>query len=81
MVVGSIFRSAASRVVIQSGRHFVRFTVVGGDPLLGVIRPGYVVGGVNTPSTTQAAGDASQTSATRRGCRTRWSRATASECC
>ena len=39
-------RSAASRVVMRSGRHFVQFTVVQGvDMFFGVIRPGWDVEG------------------------------------
>ena len=42
----SFLRSAASRVVMRSGRHFVQFTVVAGDDVLfGVIRPGWDVEG------------------------------------
>jgi hypothetical protein len=40
------FRTAASGVVMRSGRHFVQFTVVEGDWMyLGVVRPGWDVEG------------------------------------
>ena len=39
-------RSAASTVVMRSGRHYAQFTVVEGDFLFfGVIRPGFDVAG------------------------------------
>ena len=41
-----IFRAAASKAVMRSGRHFAQFTVVEGDTMLfGVIPPGYDVEG------------------------------------
>ena len=44
---GSDWRAAASSVVMRSGRHFARFTVVAGtyEQLFGVIRPGWDVEG------------------------------------
>ena len=40
----STMRTAASKVVMRSGRHFVRFTVIQGDNMsFGVIRPGWDV--------------------------------------
>ena len=47
-VFNGTYRTAASTVVMRSGRHFARFTVVEGDALMfGVIRPGWdVEGGV-----------------------------------
>ena len=45
---GGGFRSAASMVVMRSGRHFAQFTVVEGNYMyFGVIRPGWGVAGVN----------------------------------
>ena len=47
---GATFRTAASKVVMRSGRHFAQFTVVRGcrSNFFGVIRPGWdVEGGVN----------------------------------
>ena len=42
----STMRTAASKVVMRSGRHFVRFTVIQGDNMsFGVIRPGWDVEG------------------------------------
>ena len=43
---GGGFRTAASKVVMRSGRHFVQFTVAeGSDLLFGVVRPGWDVEG------------------------------------
>ena len=43
-VYDDIPRAAASKVVMQSGRHFAQFTMVGeGNILFGVIRPGWDV--------------------------------------
>jgi hypothetical protein len=42
------WRAAASTVVMRSGRHFARFTVVKGCPVFGVIRPGWDVEGGGT---------------------------------
>ena len=40
------YRTAASTVVMRSGRHYAQFTVVEGDFLFfGVIRPGFDVAG------------------------------------
>ena len=39
------FRTAASKVVMRSGRHFAQFTVVAARPFFGVIRPGWDVEG------------------------------------
>ena len=49
------YRTAASKVVMRSGRHFVRFTVMGGvgDMLFGVIRPGWDVEGEQGAHLTQ----------------------------
>ena len=49
---GGGWRTAASKVVMRSGRHFAQFTVVAGrDMSLGVIRPGWdVEGGVDAPA-------------------------------
>ena len=45
-VAGYIWRSAASKVAMRSGRHFARFTVVEGESLFfGVVRPGWDVEG------------------------------------
>ena len=83
-------RSAASKVVMRSGRHFVQFTVVAGDDVLfGVIRPGWDVEG---GSWTRVCGrplllrhvrraPLARLPTTGRGCSTRGSRATASACC
>ena len=43
--VGGNYRAAASTVVMWSGRHYAQFTVVEGDPIFGVIRPGWDVEG------------------------------------
>ena len=43
-VGGGVWRAAASKVVMRSGRHFVRFTVLDGDDMLfGAIRPDWDV--------------------------------------
>ena len=40
------YRTAASKAVMRSGRHFIQFTVIVGDDMLfGVIRPGWDVEG------------------------------------
>ena len=48
-VVDGMNRAAASTVVVRSGRHFVRITVLAGEGMFyGVIRPGWdVEGGAN----------------------------------
>ena len=39
------WRSAASKVVMRSGRYLAQFTVVAGGPMFGVLRPGWDVEG------------------------------------
>ena len=39
------YRTAASKAVMRSGRHFVQFTVLAGNPMFGVIRAGWDVEG------------------------------------
>ena len=76
-------RTAASKVVMRSGYHFVDFTLLAGTNLFfGVIRPGCdVEGGAATASTTRPSGSASPVATAGRGCRALTSRATASACC
>ena len=43
-------RAAASKVVMRSGRHFARFTVMSGNAMFGVIPPGWDMhGGTDAP--------------------------------
>ena len=42
---GGSWRTAASKVVMRSGRHYAQFTVLEGYPMFGVIRPGWDVEG------------------------------------
>ena len=82
-------RTAASKVVMRSGRHSAQFTVVeGGYLFFGVIRPGWDVEGgerrcmwTATASTTRATGSAGPAAKAGRGGTARGSRATASACC
>ena len=87
---GGSWRTAASTVVMRSGRHFAQLTVLEGKFLFfGVIRPGWDVKGrprnmwTATASTcTARIGGAESPAATiGRECRPRRSRATGSACC
>ena len=83
-----VFRSAASTVVMRSGRHFAQFTVVEGwGMFFGMIRPGWdVERGIlrrmwaATASTSRPTGAATPPPTTGRGSRAPRSRAIASAC-
>ena len=87
-VADGAYRAAASKVVMRSGRHFARFTVIQDyRMLLGVIRPGPVEGGANTEDVDghcfyrAATGSRFPGTIGWEGSSPRNSRATASACC